>query len=487
MPRNTPDLSMSREALVAILAKFVLAVTGFAGVIIFARVLGVSGVGKYYAILAAANLVAQIPGRTSGAIKKRVSEVDTPVEEYFGLGILFNLGFVLVLTACVFLLYPYLEPYIGPTAFGIGLVAVVASLSAFALVNRIYAGIGNPGASFWTDTVRSVLTLGGQVTMLWLGWHVLGLLTGFVAGTVSTAVLVYLLIRIRPALPSRETVSRTYEFARWNIPNGILDDMYQRLDVLLLYGIAGSTAVGLYEPALRLTIPATFISASIGDTLVVKASGLHSIDEDVVFDLKNAISYTSLLAIPIFFGALAMPRELLTTVYGPEFADGALALVGLAAFQLFNTFRVPFAMVINGIDRPDLQFRVKLLILLVHAPLAVLLGLEYGLLGVIAATLFAEAVRVGLYLAVAYSLFGELILPWQVVEQFLSGVVMFGVVYWLVDLVPVTGWTRLLGIVGMGAIVYFSTLSVVSSHFRSTVRHTLTNAVPINLWAWQQN
>ena len=484
MPENTAELSMSREALVAMAAKLVLAATGFLGVIIFSRVLGVSGVGKYYALLAGANLVAQISSGTNGAIKKRVSEVDTPVEEYFGLGLAFNLGFAALVAAVVFLGYPVLEPYLGPVAFGIGFVAVVGSLGLFALVNRVYAGIGHPGASFWTDTVRSVLTLAGQVTLLWLGWHVLGLLIGFVLGTAITAVVVYLIIRIRPAIPSRKTMSRTYEFARWNVPNGLLQNTYSRLDVLLLYAIVGSTAVGLYEPALRLTIPATFISASIGDSLIVKASGLHSLDRDVVDDLKNAVSYTCLLSIPIFFGVAVLAEDLMTIVYGPEFSEGAWALVGLAAFQLFNTFRQPFAMVINGIDRPDLQFRVKLAVVVIHAPLAILLGLEFGLLGVIAATIFTEIVRVGLYLIAGYYLFDEVVVTRQISLQLFSGIVMFLAVLGLAEVVAITDWYHLLSVVGVGAGVYFGTLSIVSAHFRSTLDHALSGIVPERRQYW---
>lgn len=475
MPKNTAELSMNREALIGILAKFVLAVTGFAGVVIFARVLGVDGIGKYYALLAAANLAAQIPSGFNGAIKKRVSEVDTPVREYFSLGMLFNGGFTLLLAVGVLVAYPVLEPYLGPLVFGGAMVAATTSLGFFALVNRVYSGTGHPGASFWTDTIRSVLTLGGQVAMLLLGWSVLGLLVGFIAGTVVTTVLVYLIIRVRPTVPSPKTVRRTYEFARWNVPNGLLQNMYSRLDVLLLYAIVGSTSVGLYEPALRLTIPATFVAASIGDTLIVKASGLHSLDQEVISEVKNAVSYTSLLALPIFFGALAMPVELMTVAYGPAFADGAWALVGLALFQVFNTFCDPFADVINGIDRPDVQFRVKFVILLVHAPLAVLLGLEYGLLGVIVATIVSEVVRAGLYLTAGHVLFGEVILTRPLGEQVVSGVVMFGAVSWLSGVVSITGWLSLLAVVGAGAIVYFSVLFAVSSHFRRTLERTVVD------------
>lgn len=469
---------MSRETLIAIAAKFVLAATGFFGVVIFSRVLGVSGVGKYYAIIAAAKLATQIPSAVSGAIKKRVSEVNTNVSEYFSLGIVFHTLFTILLSVCILIAHPYLRSYLGPRVFGLGLVTVVASLSVFSLVNRVYSGIGNPGASFWTDTVRSVLTLGAQVALLLLGWNVLGLLFGLSVGTFLTAIGVYALIRVRPSRPSREVVERTYEFARWNIPNALLENTYSRLDVLLLYAIVGSTAVGLYEPALRLTMPATFLAASIGDTLLVKSSGLNSLDRDVLSDLRNSVSYVNLISIPIFFGAVALSEQLMRVVYGPDFVAGAQALIGLAAFQLFNSFKNPFSSVIDGIDRPKINFRVKLSIVLIHAPLAILMGLEYGLMGVIAATIVSEAIRVVLYLFTAYSVFGEIPVTWPVAKQFGSGLVMFGIVSLIVRNVSVTGWVELLSIVGAGATVYFVTLIGVSPHFRQTAKSALLSVMP---------
>jgi O-antigen/teichoic acid export membrane protein len=469
---------MSRETVIAIGAKFVLAATGFLGVVIFSRVLGVSGVGKYYALLAGAKLATQVPSAVSGAIKKRVSEFDTNVAGYFGLGIVFHTLFALLLGVTLLVAHPYLRSYIGPRVFGLGLVIVVASLSMFSLVNRIYGGIGNPGASFWTDTVRSVLTLGAQVALLLLGWNVLGLLFGLSLGTILTAIGVYALIRIRPSRPSQDVMRRTYEFARWNIPNALLENTYSRLDVLLLYAIVGSTAVGLYEPALRLTMPATFLAASIGDTLLVKSSGLNSLDRNVLSDLRNSVSYVSLISIPLFFGALALSESLMRIVYGPDFVAGAQALVGLAAFQLFNSFKNPFSSVIDGIDRPKINFRVKLGIVLIHAPLAILLGLEYGLMGVIAATIISEAIRVILYLFTAYSLFGEVPVTWPVAKQFVSGLIMFGVVSLVNRRIPATDWVGLLLIVTFGAVIYFLTLTAVSPHFRQTGEAAFRNVVP---------
>ncbi len=478
MTRDTAQLSLGREALIALIAKFGLALTGFVGVVIFARVLGVDGVGKYYFILAGAKLATQVTSGVNGAIKKRVSEFDIDPEEYLGLGLIANAAIVSTIAVVLFVGTPVLQPYFGPPVFMIGLVAILASLSLFALANRVYAGIGHPGASFWVDSLRSVLTLGAQVAFLLSGFFVVGLIFGLVAATVASAVVAFLLAGVRPALPSKETARNTAVFAKWIVPTNLMQNLYSRLDVLLLYVIVGSSAAGLYEPALRLTIPAVFLASSINDSLSVKASGLHSIDGSVLEDLKNSLSYTSLFAIPIFFGAAAIPELLMGTVYGPDFRDGALALVGLGLFQVFNTYRKPFSSVIYGMDRPDLLLKVSTVTLLVNLPLAVVLGVEYGLIGVVVATVVSEAVRVLTYLVVAQRLFDQLLLPRPVLYQFVAGLGMFVAVESVTRAFQVPdGWLWLIVVVGIGASTYFGLLTLVSGHFRLTVREVLEPAI----------
>ncbi|PSP54483.1 polysaccharide biosynthesis protein [Halobacteriales archaeon QS_1_67_19] len=473
MSDDTANLSLGREAALAVVAKFVLAATGFVGILIFARVLDADGLGKYYFLLAFAKLGVQVTGGIGNAVKKRVSEVGVEPAEFFGVGLLGHVVFTGLVLGITVVSYPYVQDRVGPFAFALGVVAIVGSLGLFSMANRLYAGIGYPGASFWTDTVRSVVTLAAQVAFLLIGYRVLGMMVGLVVANLVTALGVIVLAKVRPRFPDRDTTARVWEFARWSVPNSLLQNLYMRLDVLILGFVVGHGAVGLYEPALRLTVPAAFIAASIGDSLTVKASGLSSLDRDVASDLRNALSYTCLFAIPIFFGALAIPRQLMGIAFGPEYRPGWTALIGLAVFQLFNTYRLPFDQVVSGMDRPDLRFRVSLLTLTFNLPLAAVLGLEFGLVGVVAATVIAEAVRVGAYLLLAYRIFEDVMLPRPLFEQIVSGAVMFGVVSGLAETIPITDWMALLPVIGAGAVTYFGVLIVVSPHFRLTLRNVL--------------
>lgn len=469
---ETAGLSMGRESAVAVGAKVTLAFVGLLGFVFFAQTLGPAGIGAYYLVLAGAKFAVQAVGGTATAIKKRVAEVGVDVGPYLGLGLAVVVGFTAVLFVGVFFLEGIIEERLGPVRFAYAGAAIVGSLGLFNLTNRVYAGVGNPGAGFWVDTLRSVLTLGAQVALVVLGYGAMGLAGGLVAATLVSGVVAGILVGVRPRLPTRASVNRTISFAQWSVPNALLSDFYKRVDVLILGVVLGSTVVGYYEAALRVTVPAMFVAIGIGDSLVVKASGLSSLDQDVKVDLRNAMSYVGLFSVPTFVGALALPPEsLLVYLLREDFGPAWPALIGLALFQIFNAYRMPFESVINGIDRPELQFRVSLLTTVIHLPLVYYGAITYELVGVVGATVVAEALRVVAYQFLARSVFGRVVLTQPMVEQWASAVVM-GAVVWVVgrSVAPVGGWVELGGLLALGAGTYFGLLLVVSGHFRATTR-----------------
>jgi O-antigen/teichoic acid export membrane protein len=478
MSRDTASLSLGREALIGFVAKILLAGMGFAGIVVYYRFLGPETLGIYYTVLAAANVVAQFVGGFASALQKRVSERQTDLAEYIGVGVVVYVTIVGAGGVLAYALEPTISSVFLSSRHLWGGVGIFASLSLFTVTNRIYSGIGKPGLAVWTDAARSVLTLALQLGLLFVGLREFGLIYGYVAATLVSALGVLALIGVRPVLPSRRALARTWEFAKWSVPSGFANNLYGRIDVLILAVLVSSTAVGLYEPAHRLTVPATFVAASVGASLTVKASGLSSIGESVEHDLRNAVSYTLLLAAPLFFGALAMPEALMRTIYGPSATAGAMALVGLALFQVFNSFQLPFDNLVSGIDRPEINLGVSVVTISIDVVLAVVLARAYGLEGVVAATVLSEVVRVVIFQGILYRMFGSFVLTRPVIEQLASAVVMFLAVEGVLLAFSIRSVLDLLLVVSLGGAVYFGCLLVVSPHFRLTLDNVLGDFVP---------
>jgi O-antigen/teichoic acid export membrane protein len=472
---ETESLSIGRETLVALGAKVLNAALGFGGVVIFANELGDVGLGEYRTVLAAAFVLTQVPGGTATAVKKRVSEVDTDVPQYLGAGLLVHLVFSVLVTLGFLVLQDPAVEYFGTIELAGGVVLVVLSLGLFNITNRFYAGIGYPALSSWVDSARSVLTVGFQIAFLLLGMQAFGLIIGFFVGTVLSAVLSVAVAGQLPTRPTRRVFERIYDFVRWVIPSAFVSNAYSSADVLLIRWLVGPGPVGVYTVANQLAQPAVLFSSSITDALDVKASGRDSAGLGVRSDLKNSLSYAGLIAIPMVFGALAIPNALMTTLFGPEFSDApGLALVGLTLFQLFKVYGSTLGTVTRATDRPRLSFRVGLGVLVLHLPLAVALGHYFGLLGVIASTVVAEIVRFCIYQVVSHRLFGGVVVTRPMFDQMLAGTIMFSVVEFITwNLVSINSWIWLAVVVGIGAATYFIALLGVSRHFRETLGHVL--------------
>ena len=470
---NTPSLSLGRETLVSFTSQLVMAATGFVGIMVFARVLGDTGLGAYRTVFAAAFFLTQFTNGVAGAIGKRVSEAETDPSEYFGFGLLFHAA----LTAVVALLYvvsgPFIASFFGSMELAAGVVFIVATLGLFNLASSTYAGLGKPGLSTWFDSLRSVLTLLLQVAFILLGFRAFGVVVGLALATLLTGALAVAATRVRPAVPSRETSDRIVSFARYSVPSSLVTSLYNSADIIFIRWFSGTGAVGFYSAANQLGMPAAMFAGSIQRALLVKSSGLSSKGEAVLSDLENAVSYSGLIGIPLLFGALAMPNALMVTVFGGDFSGGGTALVGLSIFHVLDAYKKAFDAVLSGTDRPQLTFRTNLIVACVHVVVAVVLGSRYGLLGVIAATVAAEALRLTQYQLYARQYFDGFVLPRPVLEQVASAMAMYVAVEAVLLRVAITGWVPLVAVVGLGVVVYFVALLGLSSHFRHTLYVTL--------------
>lgn len=469
---NTAELDVGREVLTSLVAKLTMSVFGFVGVIVFAHVLGPAGVGRYYIAYTIGLMLVRVSAGVGQAVKKRVSEVDEDPEEYLGVGLLFHGAFLGVGGVIIWLVYSF-TGLISQGDVAVGVFAVFATEGLFQIYNRFYQGLGHPGESFWIDTVRSVLTTTIQFALLFAGLKAFGLLMGIAIATAICVLILVVRAEVRPGLPTRRSADRAADFARWSVPSAIVSNAYSRLDVLVLGWLVGDAAAGFYETALRLVIPATQVAGSISTSVNVKASGKSSLGESVLADVSNAISYTGLFAIPIFFGALAMSRPLMQTVFSESFAAGAPALVGVALFTAVNVFNQPLIAVIEGTDRPHAAFRVQVAALVFNVPLAIYFTNQFGLIGVVLATLLAELFMFACYEYDVSETLGKFVLPRPVFEQIASGAVMCAFIVLLREVISLKEWPAVAGTVVVGAAVYFATVTLISSHFRITVRNVL--------------
>ncbi|MFB6200927.1 MAG: lipopolysaccharide biosynthesis protein [Halorhabdus sp.] len=462
-----------------VIAKFVMAVIGFAGAIVFARILGPTGYGAFYVVLTLVNVLDNPVTGWGTACKKRISETGFSTSEALGSGILGAALLPIGILPAVYLFHRYTEFY-NLSGLFVPFGVLFVSVCFFTVANRILSARANFSSAEWADTLRSVFTTPLQLGFVLLGFGAAGMVYGLAIATLLTIPYVLFRIGVRPAYPSRSSLASIASYAKYSVPNGFIGTAQSRVDILLLGALLTSAAVGEYQVAMQLTMAGTFIGGVASTGLMARVSEHWSRNNKsaTINDVTNSLGYASILAIPLFFGAAAMPNDLLLTVFGPQYGGVGMVLVGLAFFRALNMQSRQLGSTVAGFDRPDINTRIGLVGLVLNIGLGYLLLLEFGIIGVVAATIVSELVKYSILAYVVKQHLPEIPLFTRPLRhQLLSGGLMFVVVDRLHALTGVSWWGELLVLVGIGAGVYFAALTAISEPFRVTVKGVLSDAL----------
>jgi O-antigen/teichoic acid export membrane protein len=460
-----------------VIAQLTMAAVGFVGTILFARILGPAEFGGFYLLFALVKLADRPIAGVARAVKKRLSEASAPTAELFGAGLLMYVLTGAIGVAVVVLTEDLIVDYTGMPEAGIAFIALLLVLGLFVLSQNVFAATGLVGKPMWIDTLRSLLTFPAQLALVLLGLGSAGMAFGLVAATVLVLPITWWFIETPPTVPSRTQFKSIYEFARYSVPNSFLNKTFRQYDTLLLGFLISQGAAGQYEVAFKLTIPATFVAGAVGSGLMARVSNLATAGEEFMQDLINSLSFASIIAIPLFFGALAIPEAIVVTAYGAEYLPAASLLAGLALFQLFASQNRVLWAAIEGLDHPEWTMRVNTVIVVLNIITGYLLTLEYGIIGVVISTVATEFVRYLAYAGFLRSDFELELLPTALRRQLVAGVVMLGAVQGANYYVQVQSWYHLAILLCIGGLVYFGSLTLISPHFRDTAESITRSAL----------
>jgi O-antigen/teichoic acid export membrane protein len=302
------------------------------------------------------------------------------------------------------------------------------------------------------------------------GWGALGMAVGLTAATILTIPFTYYYLRVSPSIPNRKTLNSIWSYARYSIPGAAVGRVYNRFDVLLLGFLISPAAVAQYEIALKLTVPAMLVSNIVGNGLMSRVSNIDSKGGQFHTDIKNSLAFSSILSIPIFFGALLLSEPLVLTIYGSEYKNAAPLLIGLALFRLFGSQSNPLNRVLSGLDKPDINVKIGVVALCVNIVIGVPLTVWIGPIGVVVGTVIAESLKYGVSAYVLRQEHSDIpLLPSTVWKEFLAGGIMAIVVLLFRNIIIISSWLDLAAIIGTGAVVYAVVLILISKQVRITV------------------
>lgn len=445
-------------------------IVGFLATIYFARVLGSGPLGQYFAVV---GLIAWATVPTNGlsaAINKRVSE-GKDANKVFTAATLINVFYAGLLFLISVFGGRYLNEYIG---------AEVNILFGFLLLLNILftstrgglKGKKKVATAGFLRTFDRVLRTGGQIALIYFGYKFLGLMTGHIIALLVSASVGVVLYGLRPEMPNEQIFKSLYSYVKFSWLGQIKGKTFGWMDIIVLQLFVSSGLVGVYGVSWRLASVLVLVSNAVSAVIFPEISDISSDGKgNEVRDLLNeAMFFAGIFVIPGFFGVLVLGDRILR-IYGGEFIQGAVVLLILILARGVDVYGSQMLNVINGINRPDVAFRINLVFVVSNLSLNFGLVYLFGWYGAAVATATSSLVILVLSYRSISRLLGRPEIPvLGILKQVASGSIMAVVLVSLEYLMPFWNMYLTIGAVLFGAFVYSVSLYSLSGRVREKAR-----------------
>ncbi len=454
------------------LSKMVMSFSGFVATIVLTRTLGQERYGAYVVVLSVLAWVA-IAGNLglSPAVKKRVSEADDG--NYVVSGIIVQLILYAIVAICLWIARPYLNVYMEVDATGI-LILLLAVKLAVDLVQSVLEGQHLVHISSLLSPVQWTSRSVVQVALVLAGFGLTGAFAGYVVGAVVAVLVGVYFVSFDLSVPSRQDFDRLGSYAQFSWLASVKGRTFLSMDTLVLAVFVSNSVIAVYEIAWNLASLFAIFGSSVSRTLFPEMSRISSMEganNEIAELLRVGLAYSGLFIIPGLVGA-AIVGDVVLTIYGSGFQTGYYILLILTFARLLYGYQGQFLTVLDGINRPDLTFRINGVFVAVNLVLNILLTWQYGWYG--AATATTTSAALGLVFGYYYAnRIINVTVPIDVIgkQLFAAGVMALGVYggrLLVGDSLPLV-FVLVIG----GSGVYFSVLLAISREFRVTVEENL--------------
>lgn len=483
-------MKLGQTSIVVFLSKLLGSALGFLATLYFARELGAEVLGVYALVLTVVGWLALVGQLGIGkAAEKRISEGEDRGKFFVATVLLVGLLGV-VLTIGVVLSQPILESYISEfdayvaisvVWFVIGLLFV---LFFYKIVIRTLRGQQMVHIAGLLDPVKVGSQSLIQIGLVMMGYGLLGMLVGYIIGGIFIGVIGLFWITIRPTLPKKRHFQSLFDYAKFSWLGGFKSKTFNEVDILLLGVFVPSALVGVYSVTWTISKFLDLFGTAVRETMFpeISQSSAQKSSQAAAGMIEDALAYTGLIAIPGLIGGVILGERLLR-LYGEEFVEGVSVLGLLILAVLIYSYQKQLMNGLNGLNRPDLAFRINAVFVTLNATLNLGLIYLYGIEGAAVATALSAAVA----LVLSYYMLSQLIsfsfpAP-ELARQWVAAIVMGGIVFGSLEVIETIGVinhnaTIVVGLVVLGSGTYFLTLLTISREFRDTVNRNLPVEIP---------
>lgn len=457
----------ANTTLVTLISEVARSLIGFFITIYLARVLGPDVLGTFFLVVALVVCLKVPMNAVGSALTKRVSE-GRDGSSFLGAGGVLYAGLTVLMVGIVLVADEAVTSYVGEPVAWL-LAALLIGNALFSYVTCGLSGQKQVASASILKAVENIFEGVAQLAFVVLGYKLAGLIGGQVVALVGGGLAGLLIFNIRPSFPARDYVESLVEYARYSWLGTLSSRTFGWMDTLVLGLFVSSGLIGVYEISWRISSVLILLSNAIQQTIFPEISSLaESGDESKIrFYIDEAIFYGGLTAIPGLFGAALLGREILR-IYGAEFTDGVTILLILIFAQLLSAYGNLLLTAVNGLDRPDIAFRINGVFMVSNLVLNLGLVSWIGWYGAAIATATSGGITLLLSLTALRRLVGGIPLPVVGIGyQVAASVVMSLVVIGGRMIVPIESMYYTVAYVVLGAAVYGICLYGLSERVRS--------------------
>jgi O-antigen/teichoic acid export membrane protein len=252
-------------------------------------------------------------------------------------------------------------------------------------------------------------------------------------------------------------------------------------DIFVISAFLGPVAAGIYGFADKITnmfsqhMPHVIFQDVIAPAFFTSYAKNGTRDIDRMFNILTKLA--AFLAFPLVCGIVALGDKMILYVFGEKYLDSYLTLCIMAAFTAVNVCANGTGLVLKAIEKVDVLLYGK--IFAVYNLVAELLVVQrYGVAAVAIATGSAVMFE-RIYYYICAKRRANLVMDWKGMGKILFNSLVMGVVVWFVRGM-VTGIVSLIGVVLLGAAVYFA-MAILNKGFSAAERE-LANKVIARRW-----
>jgi O-antigen/teichoic acid export membrane protein len=379
---------IQRQSIISLFWQIAFTAIGFLSTIYFAHTVGSAILGAYFLFLTYNGIFGLVTdGGFGGAAIKRISEGTEP-DAYFSAFFILRLAFTILGILILLMFKDYFVELKYSNIFVWLLLSLLISMISGAISTGV-AGMGKIGIHNTCVGIKNISCVIFQIPAIYLGYEIAGLAGGMVAGALVGAIIEFHFLDLHLVRFKWAHIKSLSAFSFWLFLTASGMMVYSQADTIIIGHLLDMSNVGIYRITLQFTTVSTFSTYALRDTLWPRVSRWGKTNKlDLVEEsLSRAISYSLIMAIPIFVGGILLGDRLLLFFYGSEFARGYQTLIILLAVQVVNVFQFLFTMYLDALDNPKESFKVTAVSVVANIVLNIILIPFIGVSGAAIATL----------------------------------------------------------------------------------------------------